>query len=309
MRKHLGLITLAALVVAAFVAYTVAYPVKTTDLAFVTRYGTEVIEGKVYDGRLPGQAGLKFKWLYPVNMVTRYDARVRLFEDPSSQLTTKDERHILLTMFCAWRIADPVKFNSDIRTVSEAESTIRSALMDKKGNVVGSHNFSEFVNTDPAEMKLAEMEEKILDALRSEVEEQYGVEIVMVGIKSLGLPESITETVIAAMKERQTTTSGNLRSEGTSDADTIRGRADTASKRILAFAKRKAAEIRAEGYREAAELYPQFNDDPGFAMFLRSLESLRTELSANTVFLLDGSRIPAVKFLTDGPSVPDGDQD
>jgi len=110
MRKHLGLITLAAFVVAAFAAYTVAYPVKTTDLAFVTRYGTDVIEGKVYDGRLPGQAGLKFKWLYPVNMVTRYDARVRLFEDPSSQLTTKDERHILLP--CSARGGSPIRSSS-----------------------------------------------------------------------------------------------------------------------------------------------------------------------------------------------------
>jgi len=303
MRKHIGLITLAVLVVVVFGAYTIAYPVRATDLTYITQFGRADTD-QVYDGRQPDQTGLKYKWIYPIEEVTRYDARTFVFEDPTSQLRTKDGPYLLLTMFCAWRIADPVRFGSDIKTVAKAESSIRSSLMDKKSSVVGTHTMSEFVNTNPTAMKLADIEQEILAALRKEVAEQYGIEIVMVGIKSLGLPEATTETVIAAMKAQQQKEVRELQNTGAGDADTIRARAKDASERILAFAERKAAEIRAEGYSKSVELYEQFADDPGFAMYLRSLESLRQELSTNTIFLLDPSTIPSVEYFSKGPFVP-----
>lgn len=315
MKKHIGLIVLATLVVVVFVAYTITYSVGVTDLTYVTWFGGRTAQGQVHHGNRPEQTGLKFKWLFPIQEVTHYDGRIFLFEDPASQLKTMDGRSIVMTMFCAWQIVDPVAFGSDIETVANAESMIRTALIDKKRRVVGSHNMSEFVNTDPGAMMLAEIEAEILTALQAEIhgpqpgQHQYGIEIVMVGIKSLGLPESTTETVIEAMKAQQQITVKDLRDTGASDADTIRARANDASERILAFAERKAAEIRAEGHREVGVIYAQFDDEyTDFAMFLRSLESLRTELAANTVFLLDGSQIPAVRYFFEGPFVPTDDE-
>jgi hypothetical protein len=37
---------------------------------------------------------------------------------------------------------------------------------------------------------------------------------------------------------------------------------------------------------------------------LRSLEGLKKELQGRSVFLLDGSEIPAVKFFREGPKLP-----
>lgn len=308
MKKHIGLITLAALVVAVFVSYTVAYPVRSTDLVFVTT-GGKVDVDKVYDGRDPDETGLKFKWPFPVQAVTRYDARIFMFEDAGTTLSTKDGRQIILTMFCAWRITDPIAFAGDIETVADAQKTIGRSLVDKKSSVVGSRDFAEFINTDPEAMKLPEIEQEIQQALQAEVQQQYGIEIVMVGIKSLALPEETTASVIEAMKAEKQKEVTELQTTGTAYADTIRSRADVASQRILAFANRRAAEIEAEGYSEAVLLYEKFAEDPAFAMYLRELESLETGLSSNAVFMLDGSKIPAVGWFFDGPSVPAIDQD
>ena len=77
-----------------------------------------------------------------------------------------------------------------------------------------------------------------------------------------------------------------------------------AQKQILAFAERKAGEIRAQGDRAAAKYYEQFEQDPQLAAFLRSLESLKKELQGRSIFLMDGSVIPAVRYFRERPSLP-----
>ena len=157
-------------------------------------------------------------------------------------------------------------------------------------------------------MKIPQIEEEIGDGLRDVMDETYGVHIVMVGIKALGLPESVTETVIEVMKEDRQEEIEMYDADGKAMAEAIRSRAHSDSETILAFARFTAENIRTEGYSQAAQRYEQYGQDPEFAMFLRSLESLRRELASQTVILLDGSKIEAVKFFQKGPAVPPKDR-
>lgn len=124
------------------------------------------------------------------------------------------------------------------------------------------------------------------------------------GIKTLGLPESVSDKVIEAMKGERQKEVARYEAAGQAQALAIRERAREASEQILAFANRKASEIRAQGDQAAAKEYEKFGEDWQFAAYRRSLESLKKELKGRTIFLLDGSQIPAVKYFGNGPSLP-----
>jgi membrane protease subunit HflC len=321
MRRHLGIIFLAAVVVLALLVAIVAFTVDTTEMVLVKTFGetTAVYYGpeRAPEGGAAARpaeqsggprevhdaAGLHFRWPYPVQSLVRYDARTFIFEDPLGEVQTKDKNPILLTMYCSWRIEDPERFYESVRTVEAAERSIRSLLRSRKRDVVGQHPFADFVNTDPNEMKLEQIaQEEILPPLRRQASNLYGVHVQAVGIKSLNIPEGATEKVIEAMKEERSAAADTYRSRGEARATAIRERARSARDQIVAFAQRKAEDIRTEGERAAAEYYKEFSKNPQLSAFLRYLRSLREELKERTVILLDGTLLPSIRFFQEPPT-------
>jgi len=298
MKRHLGIVVLAFLVVLVLLIYTVAYKVDFTEYALIKTFGRTT---RVVDGRT--EAGLKFKWFWPIQRLVRYDARTLLFEDTASEVPTRDKQNMLVTMYCAWRIGEPKKFHSSIETIKDGQERIRDLLRSAKKDVVGRHNMEDFVNTDPEKMQIRLIEQEVLEPVRRRAIADYGVTIVRVGIKSLGLPQSVTETVIEAMKEERQRDVRRFESAGEAQATAIRERAKAASGQIVAFAQRKAQEIRTAGDRAAAEYYKDFAENEEFSMFLRSLESLRTELKSRAVIILDGTQVPAAQYFRTGPTL------
>ena len=293
-----AILVLAGVVVAGLLTWMVAFEVNFTEYVLVQTFGetTAVLDGKT-------DAGLRFKWPL-VQTIERYDARTHVFEDTMNELSTNDKQNVILTTYCAWRITDPVKFQTNIGEMDSAEARIRTKLRSRKSAVIGRRNMADLVNTDPQKMRIGDIEEEILSQVSAEAERDYGVEVVRVGIKSLGLPVAVSEKVIEAMKEERQREAATFESAGEAQAEAIRERARAAAQKILAFAQRKAGEIRSEGDRDAAKLYRQFEKNWQLAAYLRTLEALRTELEGRSIFLLDGSELPAVKYFRDGPSLP-----
>lgn len=300
MKKHLGMIVLALLVVALLAMYTVAYQVgQLTDLVVVTTFGKT---DKVLRGDDANEAGLQFKLPYPVQETIRYDGRTFVFDDSYDQTPTKSA-NLLLTLFCAWRIDDPAKFLRTVKTADAAQEVIKNALRDAKQTAVASRELGELINTDPAKMKLGEVEEQIAKSVAEKVNQPYGVRIVMVGVKSLGLTSNVTSTVINSMREERGAKVAQYETSGNATATAIRERARAASEKIKTFASRKETEIRAEGAAAAASYYEKFRGNEELAKFIFSLESLKKELSKRTVILLDESTLPMLRWFRAPPTV------
>ena len=300
MRKHMGLVVLAALVVLFLVVYMVAFQVsELTDIAVVTTFGKT---GQVFSGRDPGEAGLHFKWIPPVQEVLRYDARTFLFEAPLEQTSTQDRKNILISLFCAWRIDDPRRFVSSIKTVAAAQERIKSAIRSAESDAVGKHDLADLVNTDPARMKLKEVEDAFMAAVSKKLHDDYGVQIVMIGVKRLGLPQEVTKTVIETMKAESQAKAQEYETRGDALATAIKERARAAAGKILAFADRKARDIRSQGDADAAVYYQKYHGHEELAVFTRALETLKT-LKDRTVILLDDSALPMVKWMRAAPTV------
>ncbi len=297
MKKHMGMFLLALLVVATLLASTVMYQLEFTEFALVKRFGKTVTS---LDGAT--DAGLHFKWPWPIERCVKYDARTNVFEDAYGQLATFDDKNIMVTMYCAWRIKDATKFHRQIERKDKAESSLRRLLRAEKKNVITQHRMSELVNTDPNAMQIAQIEQEILVPMQQRADEDYGIEIVRVGIKSLGLTKSVSNQVIANMKKDREKKVSSYESQGKAIATAIRERAKADSDLILAFATRKAQDIRSEGARASAQYYSMFNEEPQLSMFLRSLESLKKELNSKSILILDSSYNPAIDFFKNGPS-------
>jgi membrane protease subunit HflC len=150
-------------------------------------------------------------------------------------------------------------------------------------------------------MHLEQIEQEIARSVHEEALNGYGVEVVMVGVKSLGLPEDITSKVIDAMKAERKREIEKYEAEGEAEARAIRERAKEARNLIVAFAERKAAQIRSEGDRVRARYFKDFKENPDLAVFIRELDALKTGLKKNTVMILDSSLMSQIKWFREGP--------
>ncbi|MFP4104803.1 MAG: protease modulator HflC [Phycisphaerae bacterium] len=313
MMKHIGVVAIAALVLIGLGVYTFTYKTyEPRDIDIVTRFG----EVQEINAGAEG-AGLHAKWPYPFEQVTEYDARIHILESPHMEVTTNDKRNLLVTAFCTWKIGQPEKFYSKIKYVDQAEDRLRTQLKGQVQGVVARHRLGELVNTDPEKMMLGDMEEQMVSGytdsdgkqvpgLKQTMSEDYGIDVIMIGIKSVGLPQQISQAVIDSMIAERNKEAEKYRARGDTQLITIKNRADAARDQILAFADRKGREIRARADLEAAQYYQEFRGNEELAMYLRYLETLRKLKNGSTTMVMDGTAIPAVRWFSEGPSLPAG---
>lgn len=303
MKNHVWIFVLAILVLAGLLVYTVAFQVDYTQGAVVTRFGqvTRVLPGRQ-------SSGLHFKWPWPVERVTTYDSRTHVFEGTASQIQTSDGQTVVVSMFVAWRIGESPEqmqaFQKQFASLDAARNRIETMLVTYQKEVIASRSMGNLINTDKDQMQMDVVEDEVHKRLSSQVADAYGVKIERVGIRNLVLPETVSKAVIEAMKAERERFAQRYQAAGEAQAIAIRERARAAADEILAFAQRRAQNIRTEGDAAAAEYYSKFQQSPELSMFLRSIESLRRELKSRTVILLDGSQVPGIRMFSNGPEIP-----
>ncbi len=293
--KNVAIPVFVALLVILLVTYLVAFQVRETEIAYVTRF-----EKPVRDLNEPG---LYFKLPAPIDVVHRYDSRMRVFEGQFHEPTTKGAVPIIVKPYVVWRIADALQFGTSVRSVAEAESKLFSLINDSVSRVVGLHNFGEFVNSDPEQVKLEAIHGEMLADLKRVVDEgQYGIEIESFGIKQLKVGEDVTAKVFDRMKAaRDLQTKANI-SQGEADAKAIRTEADSISTKLLAAAESRAKQIRGEGDAQAAQYYEMLEEEPEFAIFLKNLESLKDILAGRSTIVLPTDAEP-FQYLIEVPDL------
>lgn len=299
MKRHKGMIVLVLLVLAVLLGSTVTYVVdETKDIVLIDRLGKidRVVFGK-------DDPGLHFKWPYPFERTIRFDSRKQVFNDSFSQLQIGGKTNITMSLFCTWNIDDARKYYVQNKRGTEPTTILRPLLSSQMKSVLGSYKMEQLVNTDPDVMKLDEIEAKVREGVQAQAMKTYGISIGEVGIRSLGLPETVSQAVIAAMIAEREKEIKRLQANGQATADAIVSRAQAARETILEFARRKAGDIRTQGQTQAAEYYAEFKEYPEFAMFLRSIESLKKQLQDRSVFLLDGETLPILRWLREAPSL------
>src|SRR6185436_1881594 len=137
-----------------------------------------------------------FKLPWPIQKVQKFDKRIQSFEEKFEETLTKDSYNVIITVYSGWSISDPAIFRERFNgSVVRAESELATLVRSAKNAVVGQHPFAHFISTDEKELKFNEIEGEMLAAIQPVSKANYGIDVRFMGIKQLGLPESITQKV------------------------------------------------------------------------------------------------------------------
>lgn len=287
---------LAIVFVAAIALYACSYTVRFTETAVRTTFGAAG-ESSIRD-----EPGFYFKWPYPVQSVTKYDRRVRLVTTRSETQQTADDFQIVVEAYMTYRVSDPLQFFRRFSSAGDrAQDHYRKAendvLRDRLRSQLGEtsrYRMGQLFTPERGASALPELEARILEQLRTGGEgglslEQYGVEVVTVGIDRIVLPEDTTRRVMDRMGANRDRLAERYEAEGTANADSIQAKARADAEKIRAFARQKAAQIERRGQAEAAPFLAEMAQDEELAVFLAQLDFVRESMSKRTTLVLSTS--------------------
>ena len=293
MLKNVPAIIVVLIIVAVILSMMCAFQVRFTETVVVTRFN------RVLDVIEPNEAGFHWKVPWPIDRVHRYDARLRSFETEFRQLGTRDQKTVILTAYAQWRIADARKFLESVGQEDSAARKIRDLLDNEVSEVMRGYDLRQLVNVDPEKTKFEEIEGQFLDGIIDRAQADYGIQVVSVGIKRLGIPESVTREVFNRMKEDRQKEIKELTAQGESKARQLRADADEKAKRIIARAEAYARMIEGQGDAQAATYYEAFAQNRHLSDFLKKLETIEQIFEAGQITLvLDAAKLAPFDLLS-----------
>jgi modulator of FtsH protease HflC len=289
MKKYNPLTLVTAGVLAVIFAFMLfAFQVRSTEVAVVTTLGR-------FSRSINGLENPDLYWRlpWPIQKVYKFDNRIEVYEKKLEQTTTADALNLMVSVYVGWRIADPRVFLEALNgDVSRAEATLDPLVRNVKNVVISRHPFSDLVSTNAAAVKFDQIEQEILAGVKDQARQIYGMQIELLGIKQLQLPESITTAVFNRMKQERQTKIQEFRSQGESRASIIRAEANAETNRTLTMAQAEATRINGAAEKEAAQYYSVFNQEPNLYIFMKSLNVLEAATREKTTLILDPSMAP-----------------
>ena len=286
--RHRSVIMIVTAITLVLLFSLFAYQINITEYGVVLRFGKPLMNRNT-------APGLRFKW--PFETVWRIDNRVQCFDGNVGALEevfTSDRKNILISVFIGWRVSEErvLRFLERVKSLDKAEIELTTLLRSYKNSVIGKYSFSDLINIDPKKIRIKEIEQEMLSHIKNDALDVYGIDIRFLGIKHVGLPETVTSEVFDRMKAERETEVQKILAEGDAISTQIRAQAEKESVELLAEAENKAKRIRAQGDAEAAKNYAVFKQNPQLASFLRKLESLKNTLSDKSVLILDTDTAP-----------------
>lgn len=282
MKRNLLTLVIGAVLILVFALLLFMFQVRQSEVAVVTTFGKPT--------RPLTKPGPYFKWPWPIQKVYKFDQRIQSFEDKFTEDLTADGNNLNTMVYVGWRITEPEVFFPKFAggSVMEAEKMLEGILRSGKSGVVGRHPLSDFVNANEAELKFDAIEVEIKEFVQSQLQtNNCGIQIEFLGIKKLGLPESVTQNVFERMTSERQVLVSKSQNEGEAEAQNIRSAANRKAAELLANAEGQATRIRGLGEAAAAEFLPVFQQNPTLANFLLRRDALEQSLNERSTLIFD----------------------
>ena len=291
---------IAALIVAAFVAYNAAFVIDQAEQGILVQFG-EPIGDVITD---PG-----LHWRLPfIQEVRRFDNRLLAWDGAVSQIPTLGREFIVVDTTARWRISDPLQFLRSVRDEVGARTRLDDILDSVARDIVSGTELEEIVRSADWQVDVEGLDEEELSALgaanlerptkgREQLEQEMlvsasrlmpelGIDLVDVRIKRINYIDSVREQVESRMISERQSIAARFRSEGQGRSQEILGDMERELRRITSEAERRAQEIIGEADAEATRIYGEaYGADPEFYNFSRTLESYDS-LGENTTLMI-----------------------
>ncbi|MGB5104568.1 MAG: protease modulator HflC [Steroidobacteraceae bacterium] len=262
-RSYLAVILLGFV---ALVLSMAAFTVRETDLAIKFRFG-EIV-------RADYEPGLHF--MTPlVNNVRKFDKRILTVDYPAESFLTSEGKILRIDFFVKWRITDVSRYYTSTAGGSEEIAARRLGEIVKDGlkGVIARRTIQQVVAAERTEF-LGE----VLKIAGANVG-GLGMTMIDVRVKSIGLPEEVSDSVFNRMRQDFARQAAQLRAEGSAVSEQTRAEADRQRTEILANAYRQAEMVKGEGDAAAADIYARaYGRNAEFYSFYRGLQAYRRSL-------------------------------
>ncbi len=249
-----------------------------------TEYAIKFQLGRIVDSDY--QPGLHFKLPF-VNNVRKFDRRILTLDTPSESMLTSEQKYVNVDSFVKWRINDVSKFyistqGNEIRALSRLEQIIKDRIRAQ----IASRTLVEVVSQERVNIM-----RDIQIAANNATNDEFGIEVIDVRIKSIELPEDVRESVFRRMATDRQKEANLLRFQGREEAERVRANADREVQVLLAESERDGQIIRGAGDAASIEIYANaYGKDEEFFAFYRSLEAYKNAFGENKdVMVLDPS--------------------
>ncbi|MCK4829711.1 hypothetical protein KA005_79035, partial [bacterium] len=164
--------------------YFSVFVVNEKEFVVVTRFGKLV--------RTLDKAGLYFKLPGFLENVNRIEKRAKVFSTQPIQLLLGDKNPLILTCYVCWRVSDPLVFLQSLTSTEMSEQKIGDMINSLLGSTLGEYSIENIINIRSENVKLQEIESRILRDSKQKAIEKYGIQIVDVGIRRLAYPAIVT---------------------------------------------------------------------------------------------------------------------
>lgn len=273
-------VVLAVLIVGLLVAYSMCFQVPEGYQAVVTRFDKPV--GPVRD-----EAGLYWKWPWPIEQARQIDVRRCLHNTPYTATFTKDRKNVVLLTYVVWHVEDPLLFLQSVGNRKDAEQKLNDMVLHRKNFYLGRYELSDLVSTDPGAIKTDQIEAAMLADVDKDARAKFGIRVEQVGVKRIAYPEENMAAVLDQMREERRAEAGALRAQGEKIAKQITQDALAQSETILSEGREQAGKIRGGAESRAAQIYSEATRlDPEFFTFWRKLLAVKRTLDEKSMLIL-----------------------
>jgi membrane protease subunit HflC len=278
------------LLFAGFVALSIsmsAFTVRETELALKMEIGKIV--------RADYKPGLHF--LVPfLHNVKKFDKRILSEDYPEEQFLTSEGKILKINIFVKWRISDVARYYTSTAGGSEevANRRLGEIIRDGIKSVIARRTIQQVVAAERSEF-LGE----VLKIAGANVG-NLGIQLVDVRVKSIALPEEVSESVFNRMRQDFARQAAQLRAEGSAVSEQTRAEADRQRTETMANAYRQAEMTKGEGDALAADIYARaYGRNPEFYSFYRGLQAYRKSLGKQGDILVLAPDGEFFKYLKD----------
>ncbi|MFC1624683.1 protease modulator HflC [Candidatus Omnitrophota bacterium] len=276
------------------------YTIDETQQVVITQFGEPM-------GRPIIQAGLHFKMPF-IQRANYFERRILQWDGNPNQIPTKDKRYIWVDTTARWKIKDALTFMQSVTNERGAHARLDDIVDSASRDYITNHNLVELVRDSNrlvesgvlgAEDEIKASDEALETILvgrdgitrgileqASKIIPQYGIELVDVRIKRINYVRDVRDKVYERMISERKRAAERYRSEGQGKKREIEGQMAKELKQIQSEAYRTAEEIKGNGDAEAIAIYAKaYNKDPEFYSFMKTLDTYRNTIDAETTLI------------------------
>jgi membrane protease subunit HflC len=273
---------------------TILVPVDRTEFVYVTQFGKHVA---TYDGAKNNDAGLHWRWPWPVQSVLTLDRRLQSFDLPGTEILTHKgntiDRTLTIVAYVCWRISDADGgvdwFVRRVGTPERARTLLGQSISTQFGLLVGQMELDDLISDTPGKVatNMEKLRRQLLDRLQQSAQQDYGINLVDIRLRRHSYPPAVLQEIFTRIAAERNKKVEEYKSEGLQRAAHIRSVADLEARLVVTDARAQEQRLKSEAERQADMIRNQAQSkDPEFYAFLRKLEEYQRILGDNKTMLL-----------------------